>query len=103
MTRWQVVRLFTIEGAMHAVLSVVAAAIWGTPLLFLLAKKGMAMPKGTEGYGLAIAEKIFPAYGAWTILTMAMVVMISTTIVSYLPSRKIARMKPTEALRGKIQ
>jgi putative ABC transport system permease protein len=103
MTRWQVVRLFTIEGAMHALLSVAAAVVWGTPLLILLAKKGMAMPKGTEGYGLTIAEKIFPVYGAGTIITMAMIVMISTTIVSFLPSRKIARMKPTDALRGKIQ
>lgn len=57
MTRWQVVRLFTIEGAMHSILSVFAAAIWGTPLLYLVAKNGFAMPKGTEGYGLTIAEK----------------------------------------------
>lgn len=103
MTRWQVVRLFTVEGAMHSLLSVFAAAIWGTPLLYLVAKNGFAMPKGTEGYGLTIAEKIFPAYGAGTIITMALIVMITTTIVSYIPSRKIARMNPTEALRGKVQ
>jgi ABC-type lipoprotein release transport system permease subunit len=103
MTRWQVVRLFTIEGAMHAVLSVATAAVWGTPLLILMAKKGLAMPKGTEGYGLAIAERIIPVYSVATIITMALVVLISTAIVSYLPSRKIAKMKPTEALRGKIQ
>jgi putative ABC transport system permease protein len=103
MTRWQVVLLFTIEGAMHSILSVFAAAIWGTPLLYLLAKKGFAMPKGTEGYGLTIAEKIFPVYGLGTIITMALIVMVSTAIVSYIPSRKIAQMKPTEALRGKVQ
>jgi putative ABC transport system permease protein len=95
--------LFTVEGAMHSVLSVVAAAIWGTPLLYLVAKNGFAMPKGTEGYGLTIAEKIYPAYGVGTIITMALIVMITTTIVSYIPSRKIAGMKPTEALRGKVQ
>jgi putative ABC transport system permease protein len=103
MTRWQVVWLFTVEGAMHSVLSVVAAAIWGTPLLYLVAKNGFAMPKGTEGYGLTIAEKIYPAYSVGTIITMALIVMITTTIVSYIPSRKIAGMKPTEALRGKVQ
>lgn len=103
MTRWQVVRLFTLEGAMNSVLSVVAGAVWGTPLLIFLAKKGLAMPKGVEGYGLAIAEKIFPVYGLGTIITMAVVVLVATTIVSYIPSRKIAGMKPTEALRGKIQ
>jgi len=103
MTRWQVVRLFTVEGAMHSVLAVVAGAIWGTPLLFLLAKNGLAMPKGTEGYGITLAEKIYPVYGAGTIIIMAVIVMAATTIVSYIPSRKIAKMKPTEALRGKVQ
>jgi putative ABC transport system permease protein len=103
MTRWQVVWLFTVEGAMHAVLSVIAGAIWGTPLLYLLAKNGYAMPKGTEGYGFTIAEKIFPVYGAGTIIIMAVIIMAATTVVSYIPSRKIAHMKPTEALRGKVQ
>jgi ABC-type lipoprotein release transport system permease subunit len=103
MTRWQVVRLFTLEGAMHSILSVIAAAIWGTPLLYMLAKKGFAMPKGSEGYGLTIAEKIFPAYAAGTIITMILIIMVTTTIVSYIPSRKIAGMNPTEALRGKVQ
>ena len=103
MTRWQVVRLFTIEGAMHSIFSVVAGAIWGTPLLYLVAKYGFAMPKATEGYGLTIAEKIFPVYSLGTIITMTIIVMVTTTIVSYIPSRKIAGMKPTEALRGKVQ
>jgi ABC-type lipoprotein release transport system permease subunit len=103
MTRWQVVRLFTLEGAMNSILSLVAAAIWGTPLMLLLAKNGFAMPKGSEGYGLTMAAKIFPAYSVGTIISMALIVMISTTIVSYIPSRKIAGMKPTEALRGKVQ
>jgi putative ABC transport system permease protein len=103
MTRWQTVWLFTVEGAMHAVLAVIAGAIWGTPLLYLLAKYGLAMPKSTEGYGFTMAEKIYPVYGAGTIIIMAVIVMAATTIVSYIPSRKIAKMKPTEALRGKVQ
>ena len=103
MTRWQVVWLFTVEGAMHAILSVAVAALWGAPILFLVAKNGFAMPAGTEGYGLTIAEKIYPVYGIGTIFIMGLIVMITTTIVSYIPSRKIAGMKPTEALRGKVQ
>jgi putative ABC transport system permease protein len=103
MTRWQVVWLFTVEGATHSILAVVTGAIWGTPLLYLLAKYGLAMPKGTEGYGFAMAEKIYPVFGAGTIIIMAVIVMMATTIVSYIPSRKIAKMKPTEALRGNIQ
>jgi putative ABC transport system permease protein len=103
MTRWQTVWLFTVEGAMHAVLAVIAGAIWGTPLLYLLAKYGIAMPKSAEGYGFTMAEKIYPVYGAGTIIIMAVIIMLATTIVSYIPSRKIAKMRPTEALRGKVQ
>jgi ABC-type lipoprotein release transport system permease subunit len=103
MTRWQVVWLFTIEGAMHSILSIVAAAVWGIPVLYMVAKKGFGMPKGVEGYGLTIAEKIFPVYAAGTIITMTLIILITTTIVSFIPSRKIAGMKPTEALKGKIQ
>jgi putative ABC transport system permease protein len=102
MTRWQVVRLFTIEGAMHAVFSVIVGAIWGTPFLILMAEKGLGMPSAVEGYGLTIAERIYPVYALGTIVIMAIIVMVATTIVSFIPSRKIARMKPTEALRGKI-
>jgi ABC-type antimicrobial peptide transport system permease subunit len=101
MTRWQVVRLFTLEGAMNSILSLFLAALWGTPLLWMLGKSGYGLPKGTEGYGLTIAEKIFPAYSVGTVVSMALIVMLSTTIVSFIPSRKIARMKPTEALKGK--
>jgi putative ABC transport system permease protein len=103
MTRWQVVWLFTIEGAMHSILAVIAAAVWGIPILYMVAKKGFGMPKGIEGYGLTIAEKIYPAYAVGTIITMTLIILITTTIVSFIPSRKIAGMKPTEALRGKVQ
>ena len=101
MTRWQVVRLFTLEGAMNSILALFLAAIWGTPLLWMLSRSGYSLPKGTEGYGLTIAEKIFPVYSLGTVISMALIVMITTTIVSYIPSRKIAGMKPTEALKGK--
>jgi len=103
MTRWQVVWLFTAEGAMNAVLSVIAGAIWGGPLLWLLGKYGYAMPKGAEGYGLTMAEKIYPAYSFGTIVSMTLIILITTSVVSFIPSRKIARMKPTEALRGKVK
>jgi len=103
MTRGQVIRIFTIEGALHGILAILVAALYGIPLLYLSAKSGWAMPQGSDDYGMAIAEKIFPAYGAGLVLGTILIVMIAVTIVSYLPTRKIARMKPTDAIRGKIQ
>ena len=103
MTRGQVIRIFTIEGAMHGILAILVAAIYGIPLLYLSSLKGFPMPEGTDEYGMTIGEKIFPAYGIGLVLGTVLIVLITVTIVSFLPTRKIAKMKPTDAIRGKIQ
>lgn len=102
MTRGQVIRLFTIEGAMHAVFAAIAAAAYGIPLLMISAVYGFSMPQGTDDYGLAIAEKIFPVYSLGLIAGTVLIVLITTTIVSFIPARKIAGMKPADAIKGKI-
>ena len=103
MTRGQVVRLFTVEGAMHSILAVVLGAIPGIPFLYWAAKAGWAMPEGTDSMGLPIADKIYPAYSVGLVLSVMLIVIITTTIVSFLPSRKISKMNPTEAIKGKLQ
>ncbi len=103
MTRAQVVGLFTLEGTMYAILAAVLAAIYGIPLLSLQKVKGMALPETVSDMGIPIAEKIIPAYSGVFILIIALVVMLTTMVVSYLPSRKIAKMNPTDAIKGKIQ
>lgn len=100
-TRGQVVRLFTLEGALHGVLAVLLGAAWGLPLLWLQARLGFAVPPGTEDMGISIGERIYPAYGAGYILGVALLSLAVTTLVSLLPSRRIARLKPTDALRGR--
>ncbi|MEE8437253.1 MAG: FtsX-like permease family protein [Candidatus Neomarinimicrobiota bacterium] len=103
MTQRQVIVLFTVEGAMHSVLAAFLAAIYGFPLLAYQASVGYTMPAGTDDYGMTIAETIFPAYSLSLVLGTTLIVLITTTIVSYLPARRIAKMKPTDAIRGKIQ
>ncbi len=103
MTQRQVIALFTIEGAMHSVLAALLAALYGIPLLAYQASVGWTLPVGTDEFGLTIAETIFPAYSIGLVVGTTLVVLITTTIVSYLPTRRIAKMKPTDAIRGKIQ
>ncbi len=103
MTRWQVVRIFTIEGALHSVFSLVLAAVYGIPLLAWLHKVGLPMPQITDSTGLAIAEKLVPTYSLGLIVSTIVLVVISSTIVSYFPTRRISKMKPTDALKGKLQ
>ena len=103
MTRGQVIRLFTVEGAMHGILAGILAAVYGIPLLGMLAAKGWKLPPSTEGYGLVMAERIFPMYGLGLILGTVILILLATTVVSCLPARRISKMKPTDALRGRIQ
>jgi len=103
MTRSQVVRLFTIEGAMHSILAVVVGAVPGIPILIWVANKGFGMPVDSEGFGMAISERIYPAYSLGLVLSVMLIIIITTTIVSFLPSRKISKMNTTEALKGKLQ
>jgi putative ABC transport system permease protein len=103
MTQRQVIALFTVEGAMHSILAAILAAIYGVPLLALQAKIGWSMPAGTDDFGLTIAETIYPRYSLGLVLGTTLLVLITTTIVSYLPARRIAKMEPTDAIRGKIQ
>jgi len=103
MTRKQVVGIFTVEGAMHSILAVLLGAVWGIPLLFWVSRTGIGMPISADEFGLAMAERIYPAYGLGLIITTLLLIVVTTTIVSYLPSRRISKMNPTEAIRGKIQ
>lgn len=103
MTRREVVGLFTVEGAMHAFLAILLGTAYGIPALLYLQNTGIAMPEGTDEFGMAAAERIWPYYSGALILGTVIVVMIATTIVAYLPSRKIAKMNPNDAIRGKIQ
>lgn len=102
MTRWQVVRMFTAEGGMYSVFAIILGAIYGIPLMWYLSKTGISF--GTDGgeMGIIMSEKMYPVYGIGLILGTIFIVILSATIVSFLPARKIARMNPVEALKGKI-
>jgi putative ABC transport system permease protein len=102
-TRQQVVGLFTVEGAMHAVLAAIVAAIYGVPFFIWQAHAGFKLNMNTSDFGMAIAPVMYPVYSVSLIVSTTLIVLITTAVVSYWPSRKIAKMNPTEALRGKIQ
>lgn len=103
MTRSQVIRLFTVEGSMHSILAVLFGSLYGIPIMMFLQKYGIPMPKSADQAGVAIAEKIIPFYSLGMIVSTVLLVVISATIVSYFPTRRISKMKPTDAIKGKIQ
>ncbi len=103
MTRAQVVAIFTIEGSAHSLLAILLGTLWGSPLLWHLQNSGIPMPKSVDSMGVSISENIFPVYSMGLILSTVLLVIISATIVSYFPTRKITKLRPTDALKGKIQ
>lgn len=102
MTRAKIIQLFTLEGALHSVLAAFVAAIYGMPLLLWSAKSGWAMPEAVDDFGMALGEALFPVYGTGLVVGTTIIIFLVTTIVSFLPTRKIAKLKPTDALRGKL-
>ncbi len=102
MTRGGVIRLFTTEGALHSILAALVAAAYGIPLLAFVANTGFALPSAADTMGFAIGEKLFPTYSPSLVIGTTVLVCLVTTIVSFLPTRTIAHLKPTDALRGKL-
>jgi putative ABC transport system permease protein len=103
MTRQQVVRIFTVEGSAHSILALLLAAVYGVPLLTWLHHHGIPMPEMAGDTGIAISKSIIPVYSLGLLMTSVALVVGAATVVSYFPARRIAKLKPTDALKGKLQ
>ena len=101
MTRPRVVGLFTLEGGLNAVLSAAATFIFFGPILWYFGAYGIPLPIDYSEMGMIVAKRLIPVYTIGLVVSTTILVSIIVLIVSYIPSRRIARMKPTDALRGK--
>lgn len=102
MTRWQVVGLFTVEGSMYSFLATLLGSAYGIPFFYYMATNGITMVANADDIGISIADVIYPVFGVGLIVGSIVLVVISATIVSFLPARKIAKMNPVDALKGKL-
>lgn len=103
MTRPKIIQLFTLEGVLHAVLAILMGAVYGIPLLKHFEKVGMQIGMDAKEWGLSgLDDALYPVYGWKLVVGTIVLVLITVTIVSFLPTRKIAKLKPTDALRGKM-
>jgi len=102
MVRSRIIKLFTLEGALNGILGMMLASLYGAPLLILSEKHGIPLPFKAENAGMALTPRLYSEYSAGLILGTILIVLLTVTFVSYLPSRKISGVNPTEALRGKI-
>jgi ABC-type lipoprotein release transport system permease subunit len=100
MTRAQVIVMFTLEGALHGVFAAILGTLYGGPLFLYLGRNGFSIPGG-DAWGFALGDKLYPAFTAGLVLGTTLLVFVVTTFVSWLPTRRIAKLKPTDALAGR--
>ena len=101
MTPKEVMWHFTLEGTFNAILAFVLGAVWGTPLLWYMVTKGISFNMDANEMGIAMGDTMYVSVTPGLVIGTMIFILIVTAVVSYLPARKIARMIPTEAIRGK--
>jgi len=101
MERKNVIKLFTLEGALHGVISLIMGALYATPFLIWSAKSGIKLPESAGDFGMAISTTLYPIYGWKIILGSALLMLVSVTVVSYFPSRRISNIVPQKVLAGR--
>jgi ABC-type lipoprotein release transport system permease subunit len=102
MTQKQVVWHFTLEGTINALLAFALGAVWGTPILFYMVKYGYSFNMDASEIGVPMADTMYATITPGLVTGTMIFILIVTAIVSYLPARKIAKMNPTDAIRGKV-
>ncbi|MFC1481263.1 ABC transporter permease [Candidatus Neomarinimicrobiota bacterium] len=109
MTRSKVVSLFTTEGGINAFLALIMTIVLGGPVLYWSATTGVPLMElygmgdlDAGEWGVIMAARLVSAYSMNLFVGTTILVSIIVLIVSYIPARKIAKMKPTDALRGKV-
>ncbi len=102
MTRSRVVRLFTLEGGMNAFFALIMTLVLGGPVFIYFSMYGIPLPIDYTEMGLIMAKRLIPVYTMGLFVSTTLFISFVVLVLSYLPSRRIAKMKPTDALRGKV-
>ncbi len=101
LTRTKIIALFTLEGSLNGLMAFIVGFILGAPLFYITAVHGYTIPGGTEDFGMALGNTIYGKYGPRLLLGTSSLLFLTVVLVSYLPTRRISTMTPTDALRGK--
>jgi len=103
MTQRQVVWHFTLEGTINAILAFGVGAIWGTPIMIYMVNKGYSFNMDASEIGVPMADTMYAMITPQLVIGTMVFILLITAVVSYLPARKIAKMNPTDAIRGKVK
>ncbi|MBT4259845.1 MAG: FtsX-like permease family protein [Nitrospina sp.] len=96
----RIVRIFTLEGCLAAIWALVVALLLGLPFFIWFQGVGFDVSHLSEST-LPIRETIYPDYQPMEIIYSLIIVFILIVASSWFPVKKITRLDPTMALRGK--
>ena len=103
LTKKQIISLFTVEGTMYMLFGAVFTGVFGLPLFLYFGLKGYVIPQEMSGYNIAgMSEPILCYYAPSMLISTFIIVMLVTVFASWVPTARIARMKATDALLGKV-
>ena len=103
MTQKQVMWHFTLEGTINALLAFIVGTIWGAPILYYMVKFGYSFNMDASEIGVPMADTMYATITPGLVISTMIFILVVTAVVSYLPARKIAKMNPTDAIRGKVK
>lgn len=102
MTKYQVLRIFTVEGGMYSVLAGIVGLLIGAPLFYFISSHGISLGNVSEGMGVRLSSIVYPTFSLALLSGTLLILVVSATLVSFLPARKISKMNPVDALKGKL-
>ncbi len=100
MTPAQVIRLFTLEGSLAAFGAVLMALILGIPFFTWFQSTGFDVSHLSET-GIPVRENIFLEFKPPEITKAVSTIVALMILVAWWPVRRISRLEPTLALRGR--
>jgi ABC-type lipoprotein release transport system permease subunit len=102
MTKYQVLKIFTVEGGMYSILAGAIGLIIGAPLFYYTSSQGINLGNLGDEIGARMATIVYPSFGLALYLGTFLLLVFSATLVSFLPARKISKMNTVDALKGKM-
>jgi len=96
----RIVSIFTLEGVLGALWALVLAVVLGVPFFIWFHGVGFDVTHLSEA-SFPIRETIYPDYQPREILVSVSIVLALSIASAWVPVRKVTRLDPTLALRGR--
>ena len=101
MKQLDVVGLFTLEGVMIGIVSMLAGSAVGIPLLLYFQQNGIQLGSSMEGLGMNIMQVLYPEC-SWSIIwQVSVAVLLIVGFVSFFAAKRITKMNVVQILKGK--